>query len=38
VVSITEEDPQPKNGIKLSPEEEKAMEHPYFYGKALDRI
>jgi len=24
--------------MKLSPEEEKAMEHPYFYGTALDQI
>ncbi len=30
--------PQASNSIKLTPEEEKALTHPYLYGKALDLI
>jgi hypothetical protein len=31
-------EPRPLNAIKLTPEEEMAIAHPYLHGTALDRL
>jgi hypothetical protein len=38
VVHINLADSHPSNVIKLTPEEEKAINHPYLYGSALENM